>query len=93
MSTLAKQLEVLMEGPEAPYPNELPKLDERANGYLSTEVESALQQATSVLKNRFNGVSKSLIMNYAIQVAIWDLKENAEGSQLVRWLTEVSETR
>ena len=89
MSTLARQLEVLMEGPDAPFGEEAPKLDARANGYLSSEVERSLQQATSVLKNQFEGVSKSLLMNYAIRVALWDLRENADNSQLVKWLEEV----
>jgi len=93
MSTLARQLEVLMEGPEEPFSEELPKLDARANGYLSSDVERALQQATSVLKNQFEGVSKSLLMNYAIRVALWDLRENADESQLVRWLEEVEDNR
>lgn len=88
MSTLARQLEVLMEGPGEPFSEEPPKLDARANGYLNGEVEQALQQATSVLKNQFEGVSKSLLMNYAIRVALWDLRENADESQLVRWLEE-----
>jgi hypothetical protein len=78
-----------MEGPDAPFGEEAPKLDARANGYLSSEVERSLQQATSVLKNQFEGVSKSLLMNYAIRVALWDLRENADNSQLVKWLEEV----
>jgi hypothetical protein len=28
-------------------------------------------------------------MNYAIRVALWDLRENADNSQLVKWLEEV----
>lgn len=91
MSTLARQLEVLMEGPDEPFRKETPKLDARANGYLSSDVERALQQATSVLKNQFDGVSKSLLMNYAIRVALWDLRENADESQLVRWLENVED--
>lgn len=91
MSSLAKQLEVLMEGPATPYGEELPDLGARANGYLDRDVERALQQATSVLKNRFEGVSKSLIMNYAIRLALWDLRENAEASALVKWLKEVND--
>lgn len=89
MTTLARQIEVLMEGPDAPYEDELPELGARANGYLNSGVERALQQATSVLKNQFDGVSKSLLMNYAIRVALWDLRENADQSQLVKWLREV----
>ena len=93
MSSLAKQLEVLMEGPAAPYGEELPDLGARANGYLSEDVERALQQAASVLKNSFEGVSKSLIMNYAIRLTLWDLRENADASQLVKWLKEVNDER
>lgn len=89
-STLAQKLEVFMEGPESPYGTDLPELQARANGYLSSEVEEALQQATSVLKNQFDGVSKSLIMNYAIRLVLWELRENAEKSQLVEWLKEVA---
>lgn len=89
MTTLARQIEVLMEGPDAPYEDERPELGARANGYLNSGVERALQQATSVLKNQFDGVSKSLLMNYAIRVALWDLRENADQSQLVKWLREV----
>jgi len=89
-SILAQQLKLFMEGPESPYEPGLPELEARANGYLSSEVEEALRQAASVLKNRFDGVSKSLIMNYAIRVALWELRENAEKSQLVEWLKEVA---
>lgn len=89
MTALAQQLDVLMEGPDTPYENKFPELGARANGYLNDEVERALQQATSVLKNQFDGVSKSLLMNYAIRVALWDLRENADESQLVKWLQEV----
>jgi len=89
-STLAQQLDVFMEGPESPYGTDLPKLQARANGYLSSEVEEALQQATSVLKNQFDGVSKSLIMNYAIRLVLWELRENAEKSQLVEWIKEAT---
>lgn len=89
MTTLARQIEVLMEGPDAPYEEELPDLGARANGYLNSGVERALQQATSVLKNQFDGVSKSLLMNYAIRVALWDLRENADQSHLVKWLRAV----
>jgi hypothetical protein len=52
-------------------------------------VEGALQQATAVLKNHHDGVSKSLLIDYAIRLALWELRQNAEESQLVKWLDEV----
>jgi hypothetical protein len=90
-SPLEKQLEVLMEGPDGPFSESAPDLKARANGYLSEEVEKALQQATSVLKNRYDSVSKSMIMNFAIQVVLWDLREHAEESQVVSWLESLGE--
>lgn len=90
-SRLKKQLDVLMDGPDAPYAPTKPTLDARSNGYLSSDVERALQQATSVLKNRYGTVSKSLIMDYAIRLVLWELRENAEGSQIAQWLEKVDE--
>lgn len=90
-SVLSQQLEVLMDGPDSAFADELPDLDARANGYLSKEVEEALQQATSVLKNKYSGVSKSLLMNYAIRLAMWDLRENADESSLVQWLDRIND--
>lgn len=89
VSALAEKLDVLMNGPEAPYPSDVPDLPARSNGYLSSEVETALQQAASVLKNRYSKASKSLIMDYAIRLILWDLRNNADDSKLVRWLDEV----
>lgn len=88
-SALAQQLDVLMDGPDAPYAHSAPDLPARSNGYLSKEVERALQQAVSVLKNRYSKVSKSLLMDYAIRAVLWDLRENAEDSQMVEWLDTV----
>jgi hypothetical protein len=88
-SVLARQIEVLMNGPDAPFAEDFPELKARANGYLSQEVEGALQQATAVLKNHHDGVSKSLLIDYAIRLALWELRQNAEESQLVKWLDEV----
>lgn len=90
-SMLAQQLAVLMEGPRTPHPSTAPDLKARANGYLSEDVERALQQATAVLKNSHGKVSKSMIIDYAIRVLLWDLKENAEDSQLVQWLEELDD--
>jgi hypothetical protein len=90
-SALERQLDVLMEGPDGPFSEAAPDLKARANGYLSEEVEKALQQATSVLKNRYDSVSKSMIMNFAIQVVLWDLREHAEESQVVSWLESMEE--
>lgn len=89
ISALAEKLDVLMDGPGAPYASDVPDLSARSNGYLSSEVEAALQQAASVLKNRYSKASKSLIMDYAIRLILWDLRKNAGDSNLVRWLDEV----
>jgi hypothetical protein len=86
-SELERQLEVLMSGPARPYADAKPDLPERTHGYVSSEVDRSLEQAASVLKNRYGkGFSKSLVVDYALRVALWDLRENAEESRLVEWL-------
>jgi hypothetical protein len=88
-SALEQQLEVLMSGPDRPYAETKPELPERTHGYVSDEVDQSLEQAASVLRNRYGkGFSKSLVVDYALRVALWDLRENADGSRLVQWLDQ-----
>ena len=80
-----------MEGPATPMPSSPPQLNARANGYLSEDVEQALQQATAVLKNNHSNVSKSLILDHAVRLLLWDLKESADDSRLVQWLNNLEQ--
>lgn len=85
---LQKQLELLMEGVELPA--EPPRMTEKTNAHISSETDERLREAVRVLEMRYGkGFSKSLLVEYVLRGALWDLHENADNSQIVRVLDRV----
>jgi len=86
---LLRQLSVLIEEP-IELPERKPELPRKANAYLSEFADDKLDLAAAILKHRYtSGFSKSLVIDYAIRIALRDLMENGKSSALVRWLDRI----
>lgn len=87
-SRLQQQLTVLMEGVDLPA--DAPRMTEKTNAHISGDADERLREAVRVLENRYGkGFSKSLLVEYILRGALWDLRENAEDSQIVRVLDRI----
>lgn len=85
---LQQQLDFLMEEITMRY--EASKLTERTHGRVSKEMEARLSEAVRILEGRYGkSFSKSLLMEYILRIALLDLRENAEESEIVRVLDRV----
>jgi len=87
-SRLQQQLQVLME--EVGLPADAPRMTEKTNAHISGDADERLREAVRVLETRYGkGFSKSLLVEYILRGALWDLRENAEDSQIVRVLDRI----
>jgi hypothetical protein len=87
-SRLRQQLMVLMENVDLPA--EAPRMTEKTNAHISGDADDRLREAVRVLETRYGkGFSKSLLVEYILRGALWDLRENAEDSQIVRVLDRI----
>jgi len=77
-----------MEGVELPA--DPPRMTEKTNAHISADADERLREAVRVLEMRYGkGFSKSLLVEYVLRGALWDLHENADDSQIVRVLDRV----
>jgi len=89
-SRLRQQLQVLMEDVDLPV--DAPRMTEKTNAHISDDADQRLREAVRVLEMRYGkGFSKSLLVEYILREALWDLYENADDSQIVRILDRVFE--
>jgi hypothetical protein len=87
-SRLRQQLMVLMESVDLPA--DAPRMTEKTNAHISGDADDRLREAVRVLETRYGkGFSKSLLVEYILRGALWDLRENAEDSQIVRVLDRI----
>lgn len=83
---------MLME--EVDIPGESPRMTEKTNAHISADTDGRLREAVRVLEMRYGkGFSKSLFVDYILRGALWDLRERAEESQIVRVLDRIFEER
>jgi hypothetical protein len=79
---------VLMESVDLPA--DAPRMTEKTNAHISGDADDRLREAVRVLETRYGkGFSKSLLVEYILRGALWDLRENAEDSQIVRVLDRI----
>ena len=71
-------------------PGQSPRMTEKTNAHISKDTDSRLREAVRVLEMRYGkGFSKSLLVDYILRGALWDLRERSEESQIVRVLDRV----
>jgi hypothetical protein len=91
-SRLRQQLGVLMD--EVDLPADAPRMTEKTNAHISRTADDRLREAVRVLEMRYGkGFSKSLLVEYILRGALWDLREHAEDSQIVRVLDRIFDQR
>lgn len=87
--SLHTKLSISMGSPsEIPEPD--PDLQPEVVGHVRADLNRQLEKAVAVLETRYaKGLSKSLLIEFALRRMLLDLQEQDEGSALVQWLDSV----
>lgn len=87
-SQLQKQMQMLME--DVDIPGQPPRMTEKTNAHISKDADNRLREAVRILEMRYGKrFSKSLLVEYVLRGALWDLQEHSEKSQIIRVLDQV----
>lgn len=74
----------------ADIPTPDPDLQPTPVGRVRADLDRQLEKAMSVLTTRYaSGVSRSLVLEYALQRTLVNLRREGDGSALVQWLDSV----
>lgn len=87
--SLHQKLSISMGTPlEIPEPD--PDSQPEIVGHVRADLNQRLEKAVAVLETRYTkGLSKSLLIEFALRQMLLDLQEQDEGSALVRWLDSI----
>ncbi len=85
-SSLRQELALAMADPsDIPTPD--PDLQPTPAGYVRTDLDQQLEKAVAVLTSRYSeDVPRSLILEFALQQTLLQLREQGDESPLVEWL-------
>lgn len=88
-SSFDKNLALSMAEPtDIPEPS--PDLQPTPVGHVRADLDKQLEKAVSVLATRYaSGFSRSLVLEYALQRTLVNLREDGDDSALVQWLDSV----
>lgn len=71
-------------------PKPHPDLQPTPVGHVRTDLDRQLEKAVSVLATRYaTAISKSLVLEYALQRTLVNLRQDGQDSELVRWMDSV----
>lgn len=88
-SSLDEDLALSMAEP-ADIPTPDPDLQPTPVGHVRADLDAQLEKAVSVLATRYaTGVSRSLLLEYALQRTLLDLRREGDDSAIVQWLDSV----
>lgn len=87
--SLRRKLSISM-APPSDIPEPDPDLQPEIVGHVRADLNRHLEKAVSVLETRYaRGISKSLVIEFALRRTLLDLQDRDEKSALVQWLDSV----